>query len=231
MQEKSQNEKLFDALLKVAAEEALKREMESLPSVEELNELCKSSVEMDERIKRLIKHSFRKKKRNRIIKKAGKIAASVAITIAVLSTALLSVEATRNAIFNIFINWKETSAEIKFGDADENTYSIYKPTYLPSGYAEESTNKLGDMYTIIYKNDYDDTILFDQFPADDGGINLDNETLGLVKINISGNTAYLFEATSSDDKSVMIWEYNGMAFQITGNISKDEFIQTYKCIK
>lgn len=100
VQEKSQNEKLFDALLKVAAEEALKREMESLPSVEELNELCKSSVEMDERIKRLIKHSFRKKKRNRIIKKAGKIAASVAITIAVLSTALLSVEATRNAIFN-----------------------------------------------------------------------------------------------------------------------------------
>jgi len=231
MQDKIHNEKIFDALLKVAVDEALKREMESLPSVEELDKIYKPSAAMDKRIKDLIKKDVRKRKRSGIIKRAGKAAASIAIIITVLSTVLLSVKATRNAIFNAFINWKEKSAEIKFDDPDKNENGIYKPTYIPEGFSEESTSKFGDTYTIIYKNDNGDSILFDQLPADGGDIKVDNENSKYDIFSISGKTAYLFEATSADDRSVLIWEENDTAFQITGSISKDELIHICESIE
>ncbi|MGI6576551.1 MAG: hypothetical protein ACOX1Q_00595 [Eubacteriales bacterium] len=62
MQDKIHNEKIFDALLKVAVDEALKREMESLPSVEELDKIYKPSAAMDKRIKDLIKMEFERGK-------------------------------------------------------------------------------------------------------------------------------------------------------------------------
>ena len=83
MQEKMHNEKQFGDLLKAALDEALKREMESLPSVEELDKLYKPSEEFDRRIKALIDNSMRKRKISRIIKSAGKAAAGIAIIIAI----------------------------------------------------------------------------------------------------------------------------------------------------
>lgn len=48
------NEELFDALIKVPISNALKNEMDALPSNEELNKYFKSSKELNKRIEKLI---------------------------------------------------------------------------------------------------------------------------------------------------------------------------------
>lgn len=231
MQDKTLDERLFDALLEVSTGEALRLEMESLPSVEELDRMYKPSPDMDKRINDIIKRSNRKRKRANFVRKTGKMVAGIAIVIAIISTLLMSVEATRNVIFNVFFECKEKSTQITFSDKDNDLNELYTPTYIPAGYTEKSTNKYGDTYTIIYKNSEDDIILLDQFPVGDGGISLDNENMKPIETGVSGSTVYLFEATFPDEKSVLLWEKAGVVFQISGSISKDELIKIYESME
>ncbi len=96
------NKVLFDALLKVAVSDALKKEMDTLPVNEELNETYKPSSELDRRIKKLIIQNRIKSKIKNYAKGFSKIVACIIIIFALLSITLFSVEATRNVILNTF---------------------------------------------------------------------------------------------------------------------------------
>ncbi len=67
---------------------------------------------------------------------------------------LLSVEATRNAIFNAIIKKFDKYTEIKFnkGVEDETNNKLYSPIYLPQGFRETSVVTYGNSIMIIYTN-------------------------------------------------------------------------------
>jgi hypothetical protein len=56
------NEKLFDAILKVALEETIDREMESLPSSEELKKMFPRSAATDKRFMKIINAASKESK-------------------------------------------------------------------------------------------------------------------------------------------------------------------------
>jgi hypothetical protein len=114
MTTEKQNEIWFDALLKVAASETLKNEMNMLPSEEVLNEKYQPSAELDRRIKRITTRSRLKTKIKKCARVTRKLAACIIIILAVSSVTLFNVEATRNAIFNAFIEQFGKYTEIKF---------------------------------------------------------------------------------------------------------------------
>ncbi len=231
---KQQNEKLFDALLEAAVSQAFQEEIEQLPSNEELNAVCKPSPELDMRINELIDQNRRKAKRKHFRRRSRKIAAGIAVVFTLLATVTLSVEATRNKIFNAYLDWQDKYTSIEFKDTKDPTEkkileesSLYHPTYLPKGFKQTSTQKFGRTVTLVFSNDADKEILFDQRPADVGTLtsSIDNEHTIYKEVEVSGNKAYLFEAIRDEDASVLIWQEKELIFSLTAQVNSEDLIR------
>ncbi len=221
MNEARKNEVLFDSLLKISLADALEQEIAELPSVAELNQQYKVSPELDKRIHALIEKSIRKSKLKRITKRFGQVAACICIALTVASVALFSVSATRNAILNAFIQWKEEYSEVKFVDSGTNNIN-YRPAYLPSGYQENVNEKFGNTVMITYTNSEGEQIIFSQWPFDAGTSLVDSENTNYIETQVSGEQAYLFEAQTNEDSNTLIWQFNGMVFQLTSKVDSGE---------
>jgi len=128
MNDSTTSEALFDAILEVAIEKAFEKEMSELPSSEELNKIYKPSMELDKRIKKLINQKNRKLKMKQLARNLGKIAACTCIIFAVFFSILLSIDATRNLIFNFIIELKEKHTQIRLNQELEiNSYRLDPP--------------------------------------------------------------------------------------------------------
>lgn len=228
----NRDELLFDALLEVAVTEAMMREMEALPSNEKLNEIYSPSPEMDSRIQKIIHQRCRKADLRRFAKGFGKAVACIAILLMVASAVLLSVEATRNAIFNAIIEWREGYTEVRFGDEEEAPQDgIYRPAYLPEGFNEVSCQTSADTTLIRYEKEDGDRIIFQQWPAESSSLLVDNENTNYIEIEVSGKTAYLFQALTEDDDSVLIWQSGDIVFQLISQVDSRELILIGESIK
>ncbi len=233
MQKDNIDDKLFDAVLKIAAEEAVKQEMENMPSDEELNAQYEPSHNLDKRIKKMIAQYYFKGRVAKWRKTALKIAIGAAIFIIVSSTMLLSVEATRNYIFNAVIKWQEDHFLIENKD-DENVdakSSIFRPTYLPKGFKEISINTVGKLTRIIYQNEEGIEISLKQYPSKTSKTAVDNENKKFIIIKINGKEAYLCESMDIEKESILIWELNGIVFNISSEIGVEELILIAESIK
>ncbi|MBE5966167.1 MAG: DUF4367 domain-containing protein [Lachnospiraceae bacterium] len=226
MTRKEKNKVWFDALLKVAISESLKNEMDLLPTKEELDNKYIPSAIMDRRIRKLIIRNRIKHKTHAYVKTMRKIAASIIIIITASSITLLSVKATRNAIFNAFIERFEKYTEIKFNDNTMNSKenNIYSPIYLPAGFKKISVKTYGNSVMQIYSDDAGKKICFEQWLADTGTALIDNENTKYSEIEMNGDTAYLFESLSEDDYNVLLWQSNGMVYELTSQINSNELI-------
>ena len=232
MPKNNYDDKLFDALLKIAATEALEQEMEEMPSCEELDEQYKPSPNLDKKIrKKIAQHRF-KEKGSIWRKLAVKIAASAAIVMVFSSVVLLSVEATRNYIFNVAIKWQENHFSIQHDYASNLLNGIiYRPTYLPEDFIEVSSNAIGDIIRITYENENSITIMFKQSPSQTSHILADHEDKTYSDIRINGQKVYLFNATEYDKDNAVLWESNGIIFNITSEVASNELILMAESIK
>jgi hypothetical protein len=233
MTREEQDEIWFDALLKVSVSEALKNEMNTFPSNEELNGKYKPSSKLNRRVKWIITKGRIKSMiqiYGGILRKA---AVCIIIILAVSSLTLFSVEATRNAIFNTFIERFDKYTEIKFKDpsTDDKLSNIYRPAYLPEGFKEISTGSYGNTVMITYSNATGAEIRFKQRPAGTGTSLIDNENTDYKEVEINGNKAYLFEAMTKDDYSVLLWQSEGIVFELTSQIGIDELVRIGNSIK
>jgi hypothetical protein len=233
MTREEQDEIWFDALLKVSVSEALKNEMNTFPSNEELNGKYKPSSELNRRIKWIITKGRIKSGIQIYAGILRKVAVCIIIILAVSSLTLFSVEATRNAIFNTFIERFDKYTEIKFRDfsTDDKLSNIYRPAYLPEGFKEISTESYGNTVMITYSNTAGIEIRFKQRPAGTGTSLIDNENTDYKEVEINGNKAYLFEAMTKDDYSILLWQSEGIVFELTSQISIDELVRIGNSIK
>lgn len=232
MQKNNIDDKLFDAVLKVAAEESLRRDIEEMPSCEELNAQYMPSPDLDKRIRKMISQHNRKARVSVWKKTAMRIAVSAAIIIVISSTVLLSVEATRNYIFNAIIKWQEDHFSIEHNDSNEAlTTGIIKPSYLPEGFEEISSNTTNEIVRIIYQNKNGMKIIFKQYSSLSTNTLADYEDKKYTSIKINGQDAYLFEATESEKTNILIWESNETIFNITAEVKTAELILIAESIK
>lgn len=227
MTSEDRNKELFDSLLKAAVSDALRDEMDALPSNKELNEKFPTSAEMDKRMKKLI---FQRKIRSNIrhfVKSNRKIAACFMVIIVLSSVTLLSVEATRNVILNTFVNQFGKYTQIQFHDssAGGQQMDIYRPAYLPEGYKKISEEVYGNAALLVYSNESDSEIVLKQRKAEEGTALIDNENTNYTEVDISGNTAYLFKAVKDDNYNVLLWKSQDVVFELTSDVNSDELIR------
>ena len=83
------NEKLFDAVVKVAVEEALDHEIDSYPDEDELNKMYTRSAALDKRVMGIINKAAKDSRTKKRLPLFVRVAASFAVMITVAGIILL----------------------------------------------------------------------------------------------------------------------------------------------
>ena len=174
------NDDIFIALFKKGAYEFLEKISSNYSAESEsvLSEAC------DKKMLALVKKEVHKDNARKNLRRAAKIAAAVIIFLVVCSVTILSVEAFRVPVFNLFIRSDENSTHISVGDAPTSLLSFNEPSYLPSGYELEKTEDFGGMDTLIYINDQGNTIIITRYSTGSNfSIDTENAEVGNLDIN------------------------------------------------
>ena len=231
--------KLFDTLLETAVQDNFQQELDEFPPEEVLKKEYAPSPELNLKIKRMIANNDHKLKILNLRKIAKRAAIIVAIILPLITASLLSVEASRNVIFNAVMEWKSDHADIYFQqdssnqasqDTDEN--SLYQPQYLPDGFIESSTVKISATYEIRYQNKENASIIFDQTTlSGEGTTAVDTEHTTHKEITLNGQKASLFAAKSPNGKNYILWQIGKTNFKLSSSINQSELIKMAENIK
>lgn len=232
MTNREKQEALFDALLKVAVSEAFQRELRELPAEGDPEKEIPPSPELDQRIHRQIVGARRKSGARRFVKKAGRVAAVFCVVLTLASILLLSVEASRNQIFNAILQMQEKYTQLHFGDSEEEPGDgIYRPTYLPEGFQQQSEQKFGTSVELVYINQAKEQIRLTQGEYKEGSSLVDNENRKFEKIKVLNNTAYFFGSPTQGEPSVLIWRSGDTTFKLQASLSAQELIRIGESLK
>lgn len=232
MQDRDRNNEMFEAILKVAGKEALERELEKIPPSEELDKIYKPSREYEKKLKKIISQSTRKDKFNIFIKRFKKVAIAAVIGLIALSAVLLTVEASRNYIFNTIIKWYDQYTYVELGDSSPyiTITDMPRPTYIPEGFTEVQSNLVGDMKFLIYQDSDGEKILYEEYLKESFGTLVDNEHKLFIATEINGNVAHLFDSRS-EGNNILFWKYNDSVLKLMSKINVDEIIKIAESVE
>jgi hypothetical protein len=174
--------------------------------------------------------AYLKSKRRGAITRLKRAAACIFVFFAASATVLISVRATRTAIFNAFLNIRDKYTEIQFKDSEKDD-GLYRPSYLPEGFSETSSVTFGSSTMLTYTNEAGEEIMFTQSPAGTSSMSVDNENMAYTEVRVNDSTAYLFEAKSEDYINILTWQTNGIVFEITSKTSGKDLVKIAESIE
>jgi len=232
MDENKLREEYEEALIKLAMSSFAEREGQRLMREnEELKNdpLYQPTAEAERKFKRTInRHYYKQKTRNFLqtsYQHLNKVAIAFLITLILLATSVLTVEAVRIKVLNFFINvqqeyteigLKEKSGEENLEEEDmisKNVPSNWKNTYapldIPAGYSINNSVNEDNFKTIEYANGRNEMIIYQQF--DEQVIsNIDTEKADSIKeITVQGQKGLLI---NKDGKRTITWSNDTKVF-------------------
>ena len=112
------------------------------------------SASSEKRIMQLVKKEIRREQSGKSIRTLTKVAAIFLIVLAVCAVTIVSVEAFRVPVFNLFVNTNDESTDIIVSDEPniEDQDYLTKSIYVPAGYELTDTKELVDATKYIYSN-------------------------------------------------------------------------------
>ncbi|MCL2225403.1 MAG: DUF4367 domain-containing protein [Defluviitaleaceae bacterium] len=221
------NEKIFDALFKIAADEALKEEMDAMPSCEELNKLYPRTKSLDKKVYAVINRESRAIKTKKAIRAFTKIAAGFCV-IAVLGIgAAMSVEASRNFILNFFVDMRGDYVAFDFGLGDRPTPGDGKIVlgYKPEGFELVSNHAMESMTMYVFADDSDNQIIIQRLMGSDFFMGVDYEYMVFSEIQILGASANLFTSIYDYGTNKVMWAIENGVITITTTLDTETLIR------
>ncbi len=214
-------DELFDMLL----EKAIKSFGEQYVNVDDaLLAPHRFSRSFERRANRLIKRQsavpITVNKRHSL-KRTLTIAAVIVILMAVLA---LSVEASRNAIFNFFMDVFRPFTHVTVKEdtnAPEQIVDIYGITELPEGYELVQRNDLVDTIKTVYSNDVNNLTLR-QSVKKDYHANIDTQNSTPEAIAVNGYNGFIVDY---GELCYLEWETEHYIFSLMGSFGKEEIIE------
>ena len=225
------NKRRFEAMLKLAAIEALEKEMDVLPCLEELNKTYPPSEALNKKIQDIIKRESKanKKKRDaRIFGRLGKIAVVAGIFLAVSTAVVMSIEASRNFIINVFVNRQDDHVVFGFGNdvaiGKTETHNEFQE-YLPEGFLYVSSHITDLTIMTIYTNEIGQQIIIDRTEGEGLRRGVDDDYREFSQIYINSQQVFLNEATEEGLHHTAMWHSSNTVYGITSNIDIEQFFQ------
>ena len=225
--------KLFDTVMEAALRDNFQQELDEIPGEAVLATSYSPSSELNQKIRKIISKSNHRL----FLRKAGKISRRAAVITAVIlpvaAAGLLSVEASRNVIFNAILNWKSNHVEMKYetDSAERSTGAAAEadasaPAYLPDGFTEKSSETVGKTTVTEYQNKENVRIRLTRSPISSAGTTgIDTEHSTYKEIIINGYKASLFAAKTSKDSTILVWRNKTTSFMLVSPIDKEELIK------
>ena len=184
----------------------------------------KFSRSFERKMKRLIKQQRTapiKVTNRRSLKRTLIVAAVIVILMAVLA---LSIEATRNAIFNFFMDIFRPFMAVSVKEdesAPDDILDIYGLTMLPEGYELVCREEIIKSYKTVYSNDVDELTLRQSVKTDYHEY-IDTQHSTQEPAVVNGYNGYIVEFTNSN---YLVWETEQYIFTLTGSLDKAELVE------
>ena len=219
----------FDAFLKMAATEAFYREMETLPSNEDMNQLYSPSPELEKRIGSMVAKHERKLSFSKNIKFFQRIAAGFIILFIVTTASLMSIQASRSWILNAITRFWDEHISFRFsrGQVAEFNINDFSFHYLPYGFVQQFAVSEDDFYNAIYMNDDGKIIVILIATYENIELSASIEFYH-QHITINNRTSYILEAEREGESTMLILLFDEHVIKITAEIEVDEIIKIAK---
>jgi hypothetical protein len=222
---KEMNDKLFDAILQVAAEQAEKNEYELQPTTEELNNLYPPSEVANKRIRSFIDKERRTIRRVKFMQRFAKTAAIFVVVLSICTTILMSVEASRNFILNTFVNIQEDHVAFDFRQEEQGReVDELGHGYIPYGFELLSRNESDRAVLTVYVNSYGEQLIIQQSISTTIGVAIDNERREFSQVIIDGQNLFVFEAYDTEIHNVVMRQVGNDVFIAFSTTSMDNLI-------
>lgn len=226
------NDKFFDAMLEAAIEQDFQQEIDDIDWSRQIEHIF--SHEHVQKIRELF-HVYRKPQG--FLKAASKIAVVIFILLSVSFAGLMSVEAVRQEVFQIAIQWYEKYVDVFFKEDNKKEVSMpgqvrfLVPSYIPEGYDQNDTVRLRSALLITYVNTDGLELYYEQsLQLDKDSLSLDGEGFTLKQVEINKwNGIFLIPEDESKPTS-LIWSDGIFTYQVSGYLNEDEILKIAKNI-
>ena len=169
---------------------------------------------------------FNKKGEQRKIRYRKLCTVAAVLCIVMISIAALTVtsDAFRGKVFDFMVIEKNEYCDfVSKNKAATQGLTVRYPQYLPDGYVKTDEDKLEDMNIQTYKNQGTGEYLFITQMKDEGmTLSVDNEYAAREKCFIGIYEAYYI---CDEDSSMLIWDEDGIYFEIASSLDKDTMIR------
>lgn len=190
----------------------------------------KFSSKFNKKMKKLIKR--RQKPYYMLINTFSKRIACVLLTVAIASSAtVLSVDASRNAVADLFVELHEKFSVVQPDnktDTPETIEDIYEITYDLSKYKIDCEDYTDYKRNIIYSKD-NITIDFEQCTKKTFDENINTERANISEIDIDDHKAMYFQDNHNYD--CLIWDNGDYIIKLHSNIGKNALINIAKSVQ
>ena len=236
MNQKSYNENMFDAMMRTVANDLVDREMDSLPPDEEIDHVFSDGFE--KKMNCLLRGQKRRRRKTSI--KVKRVLVTVLIVVTLAFGGLMCVASVRESVIVTLKEIGEKHFGFRFADGsgiqeptetEPPSDGIIRPQFIPEGFIEESCDEWGAGLRIMYVNENDDMIFFDQYPREAGiGLFVDSEDTENSEVEINGITVHLFDGYAVDGVSAVAWETEDIVYKFTGDCMVDELFKMARSI-
>jgi len=225
--EAERNEQLFDAILKVATDEALQKEMDALPSKEELDKMFPRTESFDRKMRGVIKKEFKVARRTKTIHRFTRIAAIFCLIAFAGMGALMSVSASRNFILNMIINIRGDYVAFDFGAGGTPPPSGNSIVlgYKPEGFELESSIEMDTLILYVFIDNFDNHIIVQRFIGGQLALNVDYEYMDISEIQLGNRSAYLFSPTVEGVDGAIVWMLEQDVITITTSLDSEILVR------
>lgn len=219
-------EAVSEALLRKAVIEDHMNELDAIPSNDELAAMYTFSTRHEARMRALFKKEERRERWTGFAKVMKRVAILVVIAVTLVFGLLLTNPTVRAAVKETIIEWFEKFTRFSFNsDSPEEAVADWAFGYVPDGYALSDNYELGAAKYKVYKNESLGEITFYCSSADNTSIGVDNEHSVYQMIYEQGIEYHIYEASSDEYQSTVLWTRDGYAMRLRSYCVPDELLR------
>lgn len=202
--------------------------LDKLPKEDDLSH--KYSKKFKRKMNRLLKEEKRSPSFNRFVNYGKKVAMIFLIVASVIFATTMSIEAYRARFFEKVIEILEDYTSITF-DTDEDVVVEdlvpIAPEYIPEGFSVYEEEIHSTRNTVIYRNQEDIEIFYEQMILGHGQVILDTEGIEIEHIDIGSYEVMIF---TNKGFTQLHWDNGRYMYSLISSIDRDELIKIAESI-
>ncbi len=222
------HEEVFDVILKHAAADSFRRELDELEKESEAYRELQPTAAQKKSARKAYKQAMRKKVGAAVVWR--RIAVAVLVLFCLSSAVMLTAPTVRAAVFDsiseffhkyVLIHFAAESQEIQLGE--------YTLSYLPEEYTLVESKEKSTRSRYVFSNGSDELIL-ECIQSSLSDLNMDSESRRLQKMEISGVPAFAFVSENEQQKTILAWGNSKESFLLSGKLPIAELSKIAKSL-